>query len=88
MDYIWGKFNLKKHSDAGTKGEDIEIRWARTESIRTLAEMPNKIMDFSTSHLSRRHNIDSKKYVVVLVIYTNQKDSYDVQYHPPHVGQA
>ena len=83
-----GKFNLKKHSDAGTKGEDIEIRRARTESIRTLAELPNKIMYFSTSHLSRRHSVDSKKYFIVLLIYTNQKDSYDVQDHPPHVGQA
>ena len=83
-----GKFNLKKLSDAGTKGEDIEIRWARTKSIRTLAEMPNKIMYFSTSHLSRRHNIDSKKYLIVLFIYTNQKDSYDVQDHPLPVGQA
>ena len=61
MDYIWEKFNLKKHSEASTKGEDIEFRLARTESIRTLAEMSNKIMDFSTSHLFRRHNIDSKK---------------------------
>ena len=34
-----GKFNLKKHSDASTKGEDIEIRWARKERIRTLAEL-------------------------------------------------
>ena len=88
MDYILAKFNLKKHSDAGTKGEDIEIRWARTESIRTLAEMPNKIMYFSTSHLFRRHNIDSNEYVIAILIYTNQKDSYDVQYHPPHVSQA